>query len=52
VLVWFRVDSCDFVDRPPVKTLLKTGKLSVCYADYSDSFFSTIEAVTLLKKSA
>jgi len=22
-LVWFRVDSCDFVDRPPVKTLLK-----------------------------
>ena len=21
VLVWFRVDSCDFVDRPPVKTL-------------------------------
>ena len=23
VLVWFRVDSCEFVDRPPVKTLLK-----------------------------
>jgi len=43
-LVWFRVDSCDFVDRPPVKTLLKKKKLSVCYTDFQISLPTRYEA--------
>jgi hypothetical protein len=40
-VVWFRVDSCDFVDRPPVKRCSNNKNLSVCYTERLSNLCAT-----------